>query len=50
LRPAISPDRLAKALAYDRANLQKIIVGKRNIPKAKRGDFINMMKRYGGTV
>ena len=49
-RLTIASDRLAKELVYDRANLQKIIIGKRNIPKAKRGDFITIMKKYGYSV
>ena len=48
-RPAISPDRLAVELAIDRANLQKIILGKRQIPQHKRGDFRHLMLRYGYT-
>lgn len=46
-RPAISPDRLARELDYDRTNLQKIIIGKRNIPRARRGDFKEIMMKYG---
>ena len=46
-RPAISPNRLAKELDYDKTNLQKIIMGLRNIPKKRRGDFIRIMKKYG---
>ena len=48
-RPAISPNRLAKELDFDKTNLQKIIIGLRNIPKAKRGKFVAMMKKYGFT-
>ena len=46
-RPAISPDRLAEELGMHRANLQKIIKGSRQIPQAKRGLFISIMKKYG---
>ena len=49
-RPAIAPDRLAKELAYDRANLHKIILGKRNIPQMRRGHFEAIMKKYGYTL
>ena len=49
-RPAISPNRLAKELDFDKTNLQKIIVGLRNIPKKRRGDFVQIMKKYGYDV
>ncbi|MBI1226495.1 MAG: hypothetical protein GC192_14775 [Bacteroidetes bacterium] len=46
-RPAISPDRLADELGFDRANLQKIIQGSRSIPQPRRGDFSRIMRKYG---
>lgn len=46
-RPAISPDILAKELGYNPTNLQKIIIGKRNIPNHRRGDFAQIMRKYG---
>ena len=48
-RPAISPDKLAAELGCNRTNLQKIIIGKRNIPSARRGDFLRIMLKYGFT-
>ena len=47
VRPSISPARLAVELGFDRANLQKIIIGKREIPQSRRGDFYRLMLRYG---
>ncbi|MBI1225698.1 MAG: hypothetical protein GC192_10725 [Bacteroidetes bacterium] len=48
-RPAISPNRLADELGFDKANLQKIMQGERNIPQPKRGDFRHIMLKYGYT-
>lgn len=50
IRPAISPDRLAKELAINRSNLQKIINGSRQIPKLRSYDFIYIMSRYGYAI
>jgi len=47
IRPAISPDRLAKEIDINRSNLQKIISGDRQIPKHRKGDFISIMNKYG---
>ena len=47
IRPAISPDRLAKEIDLNRSNLQKIISGDRQIPKHRKGDFVRVMNKYG---
>ena len=47
IRPAISPDRLAKEININRSNLKKVINGNRQIPRHRKGDFIRIMNKYG---
>lgn len=46
-RPAICITKLAKEIDIDRVNLSKIILGYRNIPKKKKGVFLQIMNKYG---
>ena len=46
-RPALNWSKLAKELEIDRVNLGKIVKGYRDIPKARSGTFIRIMKKYG---
>ncbi|MFT6002389.1 MAG: hypothetical protein ACI95T_001150 [Flavobacteriales bacterium] len=50
IRPAISPDRLAKEININRSNLKKVIDGDRQIPRNRKSDFIRIMKKYGYSV
>ncbi|MFT6002386.1 MAG: hypothetical protein ACI95T_001147 [Flavobacteriales bacterium] len=50
IRPAISPDRLAKEININRSNLKKVINGDRQIPKHRETDFIGIMTTYGYTI
>lgn len=47
IRPAISPDRLAKEININRSNLKKVINGDRQIPRNRKSDFIRIMNKYG---
>jgi len=46
-RPAINHTAFAKECGMDRTNFLKILLGLRNIPKAKRGLVLAAMKKYG---
>lgn len=46
-RTSICPNRLAKELKVDPANLHKILKGFRCIPQFRRGDFVRLMEQYG---
>ncbi|HNL37951.1 MAG TPA: hypothetical protein PKH43_02420, partial [Saprospiraceae bacterium] len=48
-RPALNISALAKELGVNHINLRKIIVGLRQIPKARRGLFYQVAKKYGYT-
>jgi len=46
-RPAINHTAFAKECGMDRTNFLKMLLGLRNIPKAKRGLVLAAMKKYG---
>jgi len=46
-RPAINHTAFAKECDLERTNFLKILLGLRNIPKAKRGLVLAIMKKYG---
>ena len=48
-RPALNFAALARELRTDEANLRKIREGTRRIPAHKRGQYIEVLKKYGAT-
>lgn len=46
-RPALNLSALAEELGIDRVNLYKIVAGLRGIPRAKRGIFAEIARKYG---
>ncbi len=46
-RPALNLSLFSGELGVDRVNLYKIIPGLRNIPAAKRGQFLAVAQKYG---
>ena len=46
-RPAINQTKLMEELGYDRRNWYALKRGVRQVPKAKRGKFLEVLEKYG---